>query len=83
MLKGVKNSYSYATHLVDYLVRKGVYFRDAHEIISSLVKYCEKNNKYFYNLSINEFKSFSDNFEIDVLNILKQLFAYIYTYILI
>lgn len=67
MLKGVKNSYSYATHFVDYLVKKGVYFRDAHEIISGLVKYCEKNNKYFYDLSIDEFKKFSDKFDNDVI----------------
>lgn len=69
MINAVKNSYSYATHLVDYLVNKGVYFRDAHGIISSLVKYCEENKKYFHNLKIEEFKKFSDKFENDVFNI--------------
>lgn len=68
MLKAVKNSYSYATHLVDYLVKKGVFFRDAHGIISSLVKYCEDNKKYFHELTIKEFKQFSSLFEKDVFN---------------
>ena len=69
MQKAVKNSYSYATHLVDYLVKKGVFFRDAHGIISRLVKYCEQNRKYFHELNIEEFKQFSERFEEDVVNI--------------
>ena len=71
MVNAVKNSYSYATHLVDYLVKKGVFFRDAHNIISSLVKYCEKNNKFFYDLDIEEFRKFSDKFDNDITDIFK------------
>ena len=71
MLKAVKNSYSYATHLVDYLVKKGVFFRDAHGTISALVKYCEQNNKYFHELSIDEYKKFSDKFESDLFKIFQ------------
>ena len=69
MSKDVKNSYSYATHLVDYLVKKGVFFRDAHSIISGLVKYCEQNHKYFHELKLEEFKQFSNKFEEDLYNI--------------
>ena len=69
MQNAVKNSYSYATHLVDYLVKKGVYFRDAHGVISSLVKYCEENKKYFHELTILELKQFSDKFETDTFQI--------------
>ncbi len=71
MTKAVKNSYSYATHLVDYLVKKGVFFRDAHGIISSLVKYCEQNGKYFQDLSLDEFKKFSNEFEKNVLELFR------------
>ena len=71
MVNAVKNSYSYATHLVDYLVKKGVFFRDAHNIISSLVKYCEKNNKFFHELDIEEFRKFSDKFGNDITDIFK------------
>ena len=73
MVKAVKNSYSYATHLVDYLVKKGVFFRDAHGIISSLVKYCEQNKKYFHELKITEFKQFSSLFEKDVFDFFINL----------
>ena len=72
MLKAVKNSYSYATHLVDYLVKKGVFFRDAHGIISGLVKYCEQNGKYFHQLSINEFQQFSNLFQEDIFEIFNK-----------
>ena len=72
MLKAVKNSYSYATHLVDYLVKKGVFFRDAHGIISGLVKYCEQNGKYFHQLSINEFQQFSNLFQEDIFKIFNK-----------
>ena len=71
MLKAVKNSYSYATHLVDYLVKKGVFFRDAHGIISALVKHCEQQGKYFHELNIEEYKKFSDKFEPDLFEIFK------------
>ena len=71
MLKAVKNSYSYATHLVDYLVKKGVFFRDAHSIISALVKHCEQHGKYFHELNIEEYKKFSDKFEPDLFDIFK------------
>ena len=72
MTMAVKNSYSYATHLVDYLVKKGVFFRDAHGIISGLVKYCEQNGKYFHQLSINEFQQFSNLFQEDIFEIFNK-----------
>ena len=71
MQKAVKNSYSYATHIVDYLVNKGEYFRNAHSIVSSLVKYCESNKKYFHELKIEEYKQFSDKFCEDLFKIFK------------
>ena len=69
MKLAVKNSYSYATYLLEYLITKGIAMRDAHETISSLVKYCEQNKKYFQDLSLDEFKKFSSLFDTDVFNI--------------
>lgn len=71
MARAVKNSYSYATHLVDYLVKKGVFFRDAHGIISGLVKYCEQHGKYFYDLTLAEFRQFSEKFGEDVVEFFR------------
>lgn len=71
MLNAVKNSYSYATYLVDYLVKKGMFFRDAHSVVSELVKYCEQNKKYFHQLSIEEFQQFAILFKEDIFEIFK------------
>ena len=71
MQKAVLNSYCLATDLLDYLVLKDVYFKDAHEIISKLVRYCIEQKKWFYELRIEEFKQFSDKFEINVFDLLK------------
>jgi len=44
-----------ATDLADYLVNKGVAFRDAHEIVGKLVHYCVENNKVLEQLTLEEF----------------------------
>ena len=48
-----------ATDLADYLARKGMPFRKAHEITGKIVLYCEKNGKRLKDLSLKEFHSFS------------------------
>ena len=47
-----------ATDLADYLARKGVPFRKAHEITGRIVRYCEENGKRLKDLSLKELKSF-------------------------
>ncbi len=48
-----------ATDLADYLARKGIPFRKAHEITGKIVRHCEKNGKRLKDLSLSEFRSFS------------------------
>ncbi len=55
-----------ATDLADYLARKGVPFREAHEITGRIVRHCEKNGKRLKDLSLAEFRSFSRRIEEDV-----------------
>ena len=50
----------------DYLVKKGMPFRDAHAVIGHLVLHCVKENKAILDLSLEELKTFSDMFEEDV-----------------
>ena len=57
-----------ATDLADYLARKGVPFRKAHEITGKIVRYCEKNGKRLKDLSLKEFRSFSPRIGEDVGN---------------
>jgi argininosuccinate lyase len=48
-----------ATDLADYLARKGMPFRKAHEITGKIVLYCERKGKRLKDLSLKEFHSFS------------------------
>lgn len=68
--KAVKEDFSNATDLADYLVRKQLPFRDAHEVIGKLVLYCISNKKILSNLTLDEYKSFNTLFEIDVFNVI-------------
>lgn len=54
-----EEGYSTATEIAEYLVKKGLPFRKAHEITGRIVLSCIKNKKQFRELSINEFKNFS------------------------
>ncbi|NBI13952.1 argininosuccinate lyase [[Haemophilus] felis] len=63
--------YSNATELADYLVAKGVPFRDSHHIVGETVVYAIKQHKALEALSVEEFKQFSDVVEEDVYAILS------------
>ncbi|KAF0145863.1 MAG: argininosuccinate lyase [Nitrospirae bacterium] len=54
-----EKAYSTATDIAEYLVKKRIPFREAHEITGKIVFYCIKNKKELKGLSINEFKKFS------------------------
>ena len=57
---------SLATELADYLVGKGVTFREAHHVVGRIVNWCEKNNKGFHQISLENFQMFHPDFESDV-----------------
>ncbi|MBN1959174.1 MAG: argininosuccinate lyase [Desulfuromonadales bacterium] len=52
--------FSTATDVADYCVRKGLPFRQAHEVVGKTVRYCVENNKQIPELTLDEFRSFSD-----------------------
>lgn len=66
MRQAVKSGFLNATELADYLVKKGVPFRDAHGIVGSVVLYCEDHDKSIEELSLEELKQFSDVIENDI-----------------
>ncbi|MFH0948272.1 MAG: argininosuccinate lyase [Elusimicrobiota bacterium] len=70
MLFSCKNGFILATDIADYLVSKNIPFRTAHNIVAKIVNYCIKNKKSFDDLSIQEWKEFSDKFEKSVFEIL-------------
>ena len=66
MAQSAKSGFMNATDAADYLVSKGLAFRDCHEIIGRLVLYCIKNGKALEELTLDELKEFSPVFDSDV-----------------
>lgn len=66
MRKAINNDFSNATDIADYLVRKGLPFRDAHEVIGKIVLYAIQSNKFLLDLSFEEYQGFSSLFEEDI-----------------
>jgi len=61
-----KEGYLLATDFADYLVKRGIPFRESHEITGNVVLYAIENNKHIEDLTLDEFKQFSDNIDDDV-----------------
>ncbi|HUU63327.1 MAG TPA: argininosuccinate lyase [Dehalococcoidia bacterium] len=67
-----EEGYTLATDLADYLVVKGVPFREAHGIVSRLVQYAMDMGKSFAGLALSEYTEFSPLFEEDVYNVTTE-----------
>ena len=67
MYEAAGGGYSTATDVADYLVGKGVPFRDAHAITGKLVRYCIENDKPLFALTLDEFHGASELFCEDIL----------------
>ena len=66
MENSAKNGFTNATDAADYLVNKGVPFRDAHGIVGRLVLYCIDKNISLDEMSLEEYKAISPVFEDDI-----------------
>jgi argininosuccinate lyase len=66
MKKAVKKGFLNATEVADYLVNKGMPFRDAHGVVGSIVLYCEEKTSPIEDLSLEELTNFSSLFEEDI-----------------
>lgn len=66
MKKATKAGFMNATDVADYLAKKGLPFRSAHEIVGKIVLYCIQNNKNIEDLTKEEFLSFSSCFDNDI-----------------
>ena len=65
-LAAANTGYMLATDFADYLVQKGLPFRESHHIVARLSNYCHSKQKTFSELTIEEYKQFSDKFDTDV-----------------
>ncbi len=66
MAASAMNGFTNATDAADYLVNKGVPFRDAHSIVGRLVLYCLDQETAIEGIPLDELKTISDVFEADV-----------------
>ena len=66
MAKSARGGFTNATDAADYLVKKNVAFRDAHEIVGRLVLYGIENNKALDDFTLEEFKNISEAFDNDI-----------------
>jgi argininosuccinate lyase len=66
MLKASSGGFSTATDVAEYLVMKGIPFREAHGIVGRLVAYCIEKGEDMQSLTIEEFRLFHKGFEDDV-----------------
>ncbi|WP_281882988.1 argininosuccinate lyase [Paenibacillus sp. YYML68] len=71
MRQAVNQDFSNATDIADYLVNKGMPFRQAHEVIGKTVLYCIQNQKYLLDLTIAEYHQFSSLFDQDIYHVLQ------------
>ena len=70
MREAARRGFATATDLADYLVRKGIAFRDSHEIVGTAVAYGVEKKKDLGDMSLSELKQFSDQIDEDVFDVL-------------
>ncbi|NAO99358.1 argininosuccinate lyase [Halomonas sp. MG34] len=70
MYEAVRNDFSNATDLADYLVGKGMAFRESHAVVGEIVLHCIQHNKYLLDMTLEEIKEFSSIIEADVFDFL-------------
>ena len=70
MLQAARQGFSTATDLADYLVRKNIPFRDAHEIVGKAVQAAEQAGHDLSDMSLDELREFSDQIDDDVFDVL-------------
>ncbi len=66
LMQSVEKDFSNATDIADYLVHKGVAFREAYQIVGSIVMFCVSKKILFKELSLNEFRKFHQSFDEDI-----------------
>lgn len=71
MAKAATEGFMEATELADYLVTKGIPFRQAHTIIGKIVRHCIKQHKTLTQLTLAQLQNFSPQFQQDILKLLK------------
>ncbi len=67
----LKDDFSNATDMADYLAKKGVPFREAHAIVGQAVSHCIDQGCVLLDLSLEDFKKISSHFDADIMDVLQ------------
>lgn len=67
----LKDDFSNATDMADYLAKKGVPFREAHEIVGNAVQHCIQKGCVLLDLSVDDFKAISPHFDGDIIDAIQ------------
>ena len=73
MERGASGGFTNATDCADYLVKKGLPFRDAHRVVGELVAYCLNEKKALLDLTLEELREFHPAFDPDVFDDLSMI----------
>ena len=73
MAEGAKGGFTNATDVADYLVKKGMPFRNAHEVSGKMVYYCISKDKAIIDMTVGEMKEFSELFEDDIFDYITPI----------
>lgn len=71
MRQAAGQDFTNATDMADYLVKKGLPFRQAHEVVGKSVRYAIEQGKELQELSLEELKQYSPLFEVDILDAIR------------
>ncbi|MBC8931673.1 argininosuccinate lyase, partial [Escherichia coli] len=72
MEASTQKDFSNATELADYLAKKGVPFREAHEIVGKLVLECTQNGIYLQDVALNHYQEINPLIEEDIYVVLSS-----------
>ncbi len=75
IMEKAAGGFALATDLANYLVRKGMPFRQAHHVVGQIVGYLTHQNRELESITLDELKKFSDLFDEDALNILNPYYV--------
>ncbi|MCD8039930.1 MAG: argininosuccinate lyase [Clostridia bacterium] len=71
MKKAAESEFACATDVADYLAKKGVPFRTAHGVTGKIVRWCIEQGRTLQNMTIEEYQSFDERFDIDICETVK------------
>ena len=71
MRNAAAGGFSTATDIADYLVQKGMAFRDAHTVTGQIVRYCIENNQTLERLDLSTYRRFCELFDGEILQCVR------------